>query len=195
MQASLPTNPELSSPLNISSKDKFILVLNLPQIIKEKFPKNDNFIVDTLQISIFGTVVPAVSIPPIDMRYGGQSIKYSSYSRPEYAPLNINFVVDNDYKNYFLLWTWLSILNEPETSLYDGTDKPPKSMETEYQTTFSILALNEYNESSLEFKFHNAFLTGLGSINYSYKDGALLESTAEFQFGRMTLHKLKKSPF
>jgi hypothetical protein len=195
MQLSLPTNPESSSPLNISSKDKFILVLNLPPIIKEKFPKNENYIVDTLQISIFGTVVPSVSIPAIDARYGGQSIKYSSYSRPEYAPLNINFVVDNDYKNYFLLWTWLSILNEPESSLYNGTNVPAKSVETEYQTTFSVLALDEYNEKCLEFKFHNAFLTNLGAITYSYKDGTLLESAAEFQFSRMTLHKLKKSSF
>jgi hypothetical protein len=185
-------NPELQSPYNVSSKDKFILILNLPKILRETLPRvDDSSPLNKIEISIFGSVVPSIAVEPIDVRYGGQTVKFSSHSRPAYGPLNVNFIVDNKYENYFILWKWLEILNDPTMSVYNGTNKPTNSNETEYQTTFSILALNEYNKPSIEFRFHNAFLTRLGEINYDYKNGDLLESTAEFHFSQLTMDKIK----
>jgi hypothetical protein len=184
-------NPSLQSPLNVSSKDKFILVLNLPPVLRNSQPPDPDLNIEKLHISIFGTVVPTSVVPPIDVRWGGQSVKYSSYSRPEFSSLNVSFIVDNSYQNYYILWKWLSVLNDPTNSFYAGSNEKALSIQTEYQTTFSLLALNEYNQPTMEFKFHHAFLTGIGAINYSYKDGEILESSAEFQFGQLTLHKIK----
>ena len=193
-------NPSLNSPLNRSAKDKFVLILGLPTILREK-SKTDKFLnVDTIQFSVFGTIIPAVSIPAIEVRFGGQSTNFSSHSRPNYPPLTLSFVIDNTFQNYYVLWKWLEILNTPTESEYGGTPIDRMSIDTsmesgilnEYQANFSILTLDEYNQPTVEFKYTFAFPTNLGAINYSYRDGELIETTVDFQFGQLDIVYMQK---
>lgn len=185
--------PTQQSVLNRTGKDKFLLVLNLPQILKNQAAADELLKLDPLQFSIFGTVVPQIQVPANEVRFGGQSYNISSYTRPNYPPLPVNFVVDNKFRNYWILWKWLSILNTPTGSAYGGTNSKQESFKerllqgnlTEYQTNFSVLGLNEYNQKTIEFIYYNAFITSLGSINYSYRDPEILESSAEFQFSQL----------
>lgn len=191
-------NPTLQSPLNRASKDKFILVLNLPQVLRRQ-SKNDPLLdIDPLQISVFGAVVPNITVPAIELRYGGQSTNYSSHSRPNYPPLSLKFVIDNDYKNYYVLFKWLNVLNTVRESIYGDEISPEQrpfkellesGLNTEYQTDFSILGLNEYNQTSIEFIYHGAFITNLGGIDYSYRDNEQIETTAEFQYNQFSINK------
>jgi len=191
-------NPTQQSVLNRSSKDKFLLILNLPQVLKKQAITDSSIDIDPLQISVHGTIVPAVAVPSNEVRYAGQSYNVSSYSRPNYPPLTVNFIIDNKFKNYWLLWKWMSVLNSPTGSMYTGTspkletyrDKINSGINTEYQSNFSIFSLNEYNQKSVEFVYHNAFITGLGAINYSYRDEGIIESTAEFQFSQLDIKLL-----
>lgn len=198
------TNPELNSPLNRASKDKFILILTVPQLLRRFSKQDPNLDIDTLQISIHGSVVPQITVPAIQAPIMGQVTNYSSHSRPNYSPLQVNFLVDNNYFNYYILWKWLDLLNSADTSIYKGTEErdrtKPYNLESgglnnEYQTDFSVVGYNEYNEESIEFYYHRAFITSLGAINYSYRDADLLESTVEFQFSQLTMdikNQLKK---
>jgi len=191
-------NPTQQSVLNRSSKDKFLLVLNLPQVLKKQAITDSSIDIDPLQISVHGTIVPAVAVPSNEVRYAGQSYNVSSYSRLNYPPLTVNFIIDNKFRNYWLLWKWMSILNSPTGSMYAGTapeletykDRINSGINTEYQSNFSIFSLNEYNQKSVEFIYHNAFITGLGAINYSYRDEGIIESTAEFQFSQLDIKLL-----
>lgn len=189
------SNPQLQSPLNISSKDKFIMILELPYVLRKRSASDPSIDINPLQISIFGTIVPDIAVPAIDARYGGQNLHLSTYARPNYPPLSINFVVDNNYKNYFLLWKWLDVMNLAKESGYGGTqqvtneDYALTGDEFEYQTDISILALNEYNETSIEFKYTKAFVTRLGGITYSYKDSGLIEASADFHFSQLDVIK------
>lgn len=191
-------NPTLQSPLNRSSKDKFIMVLNLPQVLRRQSKEDPMLSIDPVQISVFGSVVPSVTVPAIELRYGGQSTNYSSHSRPNYPPLNLKFVIDNDYRNYYVLFKWLNVLNEVRESVYGDEmaredrsfrEKLESGLNTEYQTDFSILCLNEYNQTSIEFVYHGAFITNLGGIEYSYRDNELIDSFAEFQFNQFSIIK------
>ena len=186
------------SVLNRPGKDKFILVLNLPQVLRKQSITNDLININPLQMSIFGTVVPPVQVPGNEVRFGGQSYNVSSYARPNYPPLPVNFIVDNKFHNYWILWKWLAILNDPDTSYYAGTepkletwkDRIETGIVTEYQTNFSVISLNEYNIKNIEFVFHNAFITNLGGINYDYNDPEMVKSSAEFQFSKMDVNLL-----
>lgn len=188
-------NPTQQSILNRSSKDKFLLVLNLPQILKKQSYTDSTVGIDPLQLSVHGTIVPAIAVPSVETRFGGQSYNVSSYSRPNYPPLTVNFIIDNKFRNYWVLWKWMSILNSPTGSMYSGTplelethkDRINSGIITEYQSNFSIFSLNEYNQKSVEFIYYNAFITGLGPINYSYRDEGIIESTAEFQFSQLDI--------
>jgi hypothetical protein len=185
--------PTLQSVLNRTGKDKFLLVLNLPEVLKKQSILNDLINLDPLQISIFGTVVPQIQVPANEVRFAGQSYNVTSYTRPNYSPLTVSFVIDNKFYNYWLLWKWLSILNSPTGSLYDGTDPRFETFRdrlqagnlTEYQTNFSVIGLNEYNDTTIEFIYRNAFITSLGAISYSYRDPEIIESSAEFQFSQL----------
>jgi hypothetical protein len=181
------------SVLNRSGKDKFILVLNLPSILRKRLTEDELLNLDPLQISVFGTVVPPIQVPSNEVRFAGQSYNVSSYARPNYPPLPVSFVVDNKFRNYWVLWKWLQVLNDPNESVYTGTDAKLETWKDriesgilfEYQTNFSILGLNEYNQTSIEFIFKNAFITNLGGINYDYNDTELIKSTADFQFSQV----------
>jgi len=190
------SNPGSQSSLNRASKDKFILVLELPSILRKRSKTDPTLDIEKLQMGVYGSVVPDISVPPIEVRFGGQSANFSSHSRPNYPPLAVNFTVDNEYKNYYVLWKWLALLNAPELSVYDGTPSNQKTnkdtiesgLNTEYQTNLSILALNEYNEPAIEFVYTNAFITNLGGITYSYRDGEILETTAQFQYNQIRVN-------
>ena len=73
------------APFNKNRQDKFILVLNLPEGIKQivdNVTRNTNRIdANALEISITGTVTPTISIPEKTLPYGAQSIKVSSHAR------------------------------------------------------------------------------------------------------------------
>ena len=171
------------------------MILELPYILRKRAATDPLLNVTPLQISIFGTVVPDISVPEVDVKYAGQNMHISSYARPNYPPLSVSFVVDNDYKNYYLLWNWLNVMNLALQDYYGGSrkqtslDKTMTGDQFEYQTSFSILALNEYNEIALEFKYSKAFVSRLGGINYSYRDGALVESSADFHFSQLDIIK------
>jgi hypothetical protein len=190
-------NPTLQSPLNIAAKDKFILVLNLPYALRRENVTDPTVDIEPLQIKVHGSVVPNVSVPANEVRYAGQSYNVSSHSRMNYSPLNVNFIIDNQFKNYWIIWKWLSLLNTYNESLYGGGgDKVPPSRRNnaaelgnliEYQSNFSMLALDEYNTPIAEFVYYNAFPISLGSINYSYRDSENIECSAEFQFSQLEL--------
>lgn len=190
--------PTQQSVLNRSGKDRFLLILNLPQILLKQSVSDELVNINPLQISIHGAVVPSIQVPSNEVRFAGQSYNVSSYARPNYPPLTVNFIVDNKFRNYWVLWKWLSILNDPKTSFYSGTDpkretwkdKVQDGILTEYQANFSVIGLNEYNEKNIEFIYYNGFITNLGGINYSYRDSDIIESTVEFQFSQLDVKLL-----
>jgi len=190
-------NPTLQSPLNVAGLDKFILVLNLPYALRQQKITDQTVDIEPLQIKVHGSVIPAISVPHNEVRYAGQSYNVSSHSRMNYGPLNVNFTVDNQFKNYWIIWKWLSLLNTYNESLYGrGPDRIPPTKKNnvaeignliEYQSNFSILALDEYNIPVAEFILYNAFPISLGAINYSYRESANIESSVEFQFSQLEM--------
>lgn len=190
-------NPQLQSPLNRAATDKFILIMDLPYLLKKNALHDPYINVEPLQISIHGTVVPDIKVPEIDVRFRGQGMHVSSYARPTYPPLTVNFTVDNSYNNYYILWKWLDALNSAVENTYGGSNSSSSFEDLvtgdqfEYQTTLFVQALDEYNQPTLEFVFTKAFLTNLGAINYSYRTGnQLIESTATFHYSQLDVKKI-----
>lgn len=188
-------NPTQQSTLNRASIDKFLLVLDLPKVLRDLAESDSLIDINALQMSVWGAVIPDVIVPHTEVTYSGQTLNVASHTRPNYTPLTLDFIVDNDFKNYYVLWKWLSILNSPRESLYQGKPRgvtPVNSNDIEYQTTFSILALNEYNEAIMKFTYYNAFIVKLGGIKFSYREGNIIETTVDFQYNQFDLSKPKE---
>lgn len=186
-------NPQLQSSLNRSSKDKFYMVLDLPYVLKKRAETDPSISIEPLQISVYGTVVPDIAVPEVDMRFLGQNLHLSTYARPNYPPIVVNYVVDSQYNNYYLLWQWLDAMNMAIQDIYGGSDIVDASVvgdQFEYQTTIKIVALDEYNNPVIEFIYSKAFLSTLGGLTYSYREGStLVESTATFHFSQLDVRK------
>jgi len=180
-------NPTQQSVLNKASKDKFLLVLDIPLVLRGSAPNVPAIQnINPIQYTIFGTVVPDIRVPTIPIPFGGQTLNVTSYTRPNYDPFTVNFVVDNSFVNYSILWAWLNVLNTANGSIYGGNLATlPNSTIPEYASSFSVYALNEYDQQVAQWTYSNAIITGLGRIDYNYRDIAWVESTATFQFSKV----------
>ena len=117
-----PETQNIQSVFNKARKDKFILVLTLPAILKDQnvvlLSERTKELVqlESLQYSIWGSPVPDINVPAASMKIWGQPYKVTSQSREPYKPINVNFTVDNLFNNYWILWKWLEVLNAPRDS-------------------------------------------------------------------------------
>lgn len=176
--------PVLQSPFNKQRKDKFILSLNPPRILKPIIvnveERNDNRVnFNSLQMSVYGAIVPQLSIPALSIPYGGTSQKISSMTRPDYPVLKVNFTVDNQFNNYWFLYKWMQILNDNRT----GTAATTLTLE-DYGTDISIFGLDEYNTRVIKFDYIGAFPVSLAGIDYNDRDPGEMVSSFEFGYSR-----------
>jgi len=193
------------STFNKSRLDKFLLVLNLPPVLKNISTNdlagrgNNSLIGDSLQFSVYGSVIPSVNVPEETLGYGGQAYKISTNNRPAYDNVNVNFTVDNNFNNYWVIYKWLDYMNDEKLSKFNGkeiTTTPnvsPKELKqnktlvppTLYQTDLTIYGLDEFDKEKIKFTYTKAFPVTLGSINYNYRDAGEIETSFEFAFSQL----------
>lgn len=191
------------SALNRARSDKFILELNLPIALKQIYNQTlgDNFKVDPIQFSIYGSPVPSISVPAIDVSFGGQVYKASSFSRPAYDPFNVKFLVDNGYKNYYTLWSWLNLLNDSQKSSTDAfnaidvnfSKNDPKLVNPmlKYTSSFTIYGLDEYNNRIISFSYTNVFPTSLSELSFSNQESNEINANVTFAFNQLHVEMIK----
>ena len=193
------TIPTVQAILNKASTDKFRMVLNLPPILQglnssnQKDRTGATVNLNALQFSVYGTVVPASYVPHAEVRFGGQTAKVTSYSRPSYPNINVGFAVDNGFRNYYVMWKWLQLLNDERKGIYNLNDydtliKIPHY--EQYKTDLSVFAKDEYNKEVAKFTYSNCFITRLEGIEYNNQNPEQIESKFEFAFGQLTMELL-----
>lgn len=197
------------SPFNKARKDKFLFVLNLPTCLKEisrKFERdNETVIPDALQFSVFGATIPEVSVPSVNIRYSGQTLANSSYSRDPYPPVTINFTVDNRFNNYWIIYKWLDLLNNARLSIFDADNLINNDIKAslnkqaaiankqnasgadflKFRANFSLFALDEYDKRIIEFIYKDAFPTAIGAISFNNRDAGEIETSFTFEYSQL----------
>jgi len=190
------------SILNKSRKDKFLLTLNLPDALKKINTLNqsdratDSVYLDSLQYSVYGTVVPATVINSADLPYAGQTLSLTTGKREKYQNITVSFTVDNSYNNWWVLWKWLDYINGSQSSTLDPdnlTQLPQTPSQyaslanlQPYQTSVIVEGLDEYNNKKIRWIYSKAFITNLTGITYNYRDAEQLESSFTFSFSQLT---------
>lgn len=187
------------SPFNKLRKDRFLLVLSLPDSLKKinsKFTRDEDSInLTTMQFSVYGATIPEVVIPQVDILYGGQSYAQSSFHRPLWEPVTVSFTVDNRMNNYWVIYSWLNLLNDAETGIYDLKNLTNRSAElknikpsiesiAEYSTDISLFLLDEYDKRVVEFVFKKSFPTSLGGMNLNYRTSDEIETSFTFAYSQ-----------
>lgn len=190
------------SILNKSRLDKFIMLLDVPKALKVKVDSKleENFNADPIQFSCIGSPVPAVTIPHIDVPFGGQVHKTTSNFRDSYPPISFNFFIDSGWKNYYILFSWLNLFNQEKTGFTEMNYKFSDENQNNYfkkipfadlTTIFKTYTTDEFNNKLIEFTYTNAFITGLSEINFNYQEAGQITSKATFVFNQMHCKLIK----
>lgn len=180
------------SVTNKARKDKFILVFQLPKALREvdthenAVRDNAKLVRDSLQFSVYGTLVPKVNVNAVAKSYSGQVFNFSGHHRPEYGNVTMNFVVDNEFNNYWVIYKWINLMNNNREGLFYKEKQPVQAAPfSEYATNFTMYGLDEYENRKIQFDYIGVIPVGLGEITYSYQDPEQIESTFEFSFSQL----------
>jgi len=195
------SDPIVQSVLNKARKDKFILVLTPPKAVREidsNERSNETVNKDAIQYSVYGTIVPKIAVPEIEVPYGGQTFKMSSHRRPSYENIFLNYTVDNRYNNYWVLYKWINVLNHNLEAIFHRDKNPytggsrvlnqdiilDPEVIYEYGTTITVYALDEYDKRIAQFDYIGALPVSVGQITFNDRDPGEMESTFEFAFSQ-----------
>lgn len=177
------------SPFNKQRKDKFLFVMTLPEALKginKKITRQPgNILFDSISFSVFGINIPNISINEVVSRYAGQTLHVSSESRPPYPNVTVSFTIDNYFNNYWVIYSWLDLINNQKYNQLDHRDLTDSTTSNVYKATFTLYGLDEYDNKVIQFDFTRAFPTLLGEINYSYRDASQIDTTFEFSFDQL----------
>lgn len=180
------------SYMNKARKDKFLLVFDLPPILKplvSPYQRDNNHLnPDSVQFSIFGSMVPEITVKGVQTRYAGSTLYVSSHSKEPFPPLNVKFVVDSGYNNYWAIYQWLNLLHDQKTGVYNQQNIPVDSNFNDYMTDITIYGLDEYGKKVIKFIYKKAFITTLDPIEYDQKGSEGEEITSGFTFLYSQLH-------
>lgn len=183
---------------NKQRKDKFILVMNLPEalkIVNQKMSRsNQSIIFEKMQFSVNSCNVPRVTIDETSARYSGQTLQVSTQSRPPYPNVKVEFTVDNYYNNYWVIYSWLSLINEQKVGTLDFRDLVDLTNPDVYKATFTLYGLDEFNNKIIQFDFTKAFPVILGELNFNYRDAAQIDTSFEFAFDQLITRLLNPEP-
>ena len=142
------------SQFNKSRLDKFLLVLNLPPALKEISEQyigaRDNKKVNenSIQFSVYGSVVPNIEVPSETLGYAGQSYKISKHTRPAYD--NVTLTSPELYQTDFSLFALDEFDKRKVKFIYtdafpvslggiDFNYRSPGEIETTFEFAFSQL--------------------------------------------------------
>lgn len=186
----MASNVYQQSFLNKSRVDKFLLVFDVPPILKtfsKKFTRNNKTIIpDSVQFSIFGTTVPEITVPAVENRYAGNTLYVSSHSKNSYPPVSVKFKVDNEYNNYWTMYQWLNLLHDQKEGRYNAREIFVDQSFQDYQTDLTIYGKDEFNNNRIKFTYTKAFPTTVEGISFDYQ--ASDEITSGFTFVYSQLH-------
>ena len=182
-------NSTQQSILNKSRADKFLLVFDVPPILKEfskKFNQSNKIIIpDSVQFSIFGTAVPEITVPAVENRYAGNTLYVSSHSKNSYPPVSVKFKIDNEYKNYWVMYNWLNLLHDQREGRYNAREIRVDENFNDYQVNLTIFGKDEFNNNRIKFTYTKAFPTTIENIEYDYQNPEELLSGFTFVYSQL----------
>lgn len=180
----------VQSHLNKARDDKFLMVFDIPPMLKnynrktEKDRGKDTFITDSVQFSIYGTAIPEIIVPGVETKYSGNTLYVSSHAKASYPPISVKFKIDSRYNNYYTIYKWLNLLHDEYEGRFN-TDDYPVEVINDYKIPISVYALDEHNNKVMEFIYTDAFPISIDGIEYDYQAGEELVSGFTFVYSQI----------
>jgi len=165
------------------------MVFQVPEALKKIDSKTErrsfNLNEDSFQFSVYGSVVPEITVPAIEIGYAGSNLYNSAHAKTPYPPVTVSFTVDNEFNNYWVIYKWLDLMHDEKEGLYDVDNLSIDEKFASYQTDLTLFGLDEYDNKRIEFKYTKAFPISVGALNYNYRTSDEIESSMTFVYSQI----------
>ena len=129
-----------------------------------------------LMMNIYGTVIPGLSLDLSESKWQGNKMLYHSGGL-NFDTWEIQFLVDSQYKNWTLLYNWLTTI----ANNYDT----PSAKPSDYQVDCSLKITDNFQNTVLKIILKNTWIQSLGVVTLSQREGeAQVECSATLAFDR-----------
>lgn len=160
----------LSTQLNKANPASFELVF---PILPEGVDLTTN---RELTLNIYSTIIPGVNMDPEILDYlGGRTNRAGG--KLTFEQWNCNFIVDSEFKNWKVLFNWLSYINNNKDQF----------MEEHYNYTVdaTLRVTDNFQNEIFKLFFIDVWPNGLGEITFSHREAeTILECNALFAYDR-----------
>ena len=103
---------------------------------------------------------------------------------PRYPPVSVKFNVDNEYKNYWVVYQWLNLLHDQIEGQYNVQGDKSLPL-TDYQTDLTVYGKDEFNNNRIKFTYTRAFPTIIDPISYNYQASEEISSGFTFVYSQL----------
>ncbi len=139
--------------------------------------------------------IPTLALGQVDIPTRGL-VPIPVEGNMRYDDLSIDFIVDEDLKNYLELHNWMRALGTPQElkERKEWTNKWAQNTPSEdpRYSDATIQVLNNNNQANFDIVFKSVFPTSLSTLNFDVTmgDNEFLTATATFQY---TLYEIRKT--
>ena len=138
---------------------------------------------EILTLNIHSTVLPSMTLSTTELNWMGG--KYDMAMPPiTFEPFYTNFIVDSNYQNWFILYEWMTAINNNK----DHYDMTP----SDYWIDATMIMTDNFNEPVMKFTLTNMYPTMLGEMGFSSKQTENLESSVNFNYTRFEAEPIPK---
>ena len=130
--------------------------------------------------------MPEITVPAVEVRNVGSTLYVSSHSKNSYPPVTVDFKIDNEYRNYWVIYQWLNLLHSQYEGRYNEREFPTDDLNFgDYQTNLTIYGKDEFNNNKIKFTYTKAFPTTLEAITYNYQTPDEIQSGFTFVYSQL----------
>lgn len=126
---------------------------------------------DHVNYTIQSAALPGLTMGGVDAPYQNYQTNVPS-NRIEFDPLNLQFLVDEEFRNYEEIYAWMVRVTQTEPIMRDGLKN------------LSLHILNSNKQPIIEVKFHQAYPTMVTEISFEsgVTEPAPMVCTATFRY-------------
>lgn len=113
-----------------------------------------------------------------------------------YAPLTVEFIVDEDLTNYLEIWNWMFSIAGPDSLDPTASSLVDNSLSTDYNTRtrsdIKLIILSSAKNPNIEVTFYDAFPSSLGQLNFNTvaSDLTYIQCSVTFDYIKYKIQKL-----
>lgn len=170
----MTTNLKPNPTINKVHANKFKLILPKISIIEDIF---NLYAMNFLEISVRGTIAAGLSVAAIDTPTIGHKPYKLTGAGYEISEIPITFLIDGDFLNYYMLWSWLNKIYNLNTAV-----APVLANDENPYEDFEIIGLDNYNNEVVKFKYRGGFITSISEVNVAYDNSDRLEANVSFAY-------------